>query len=417
MFDLDRWQEIFSTLAKNPLRTFLTAFGVGWGLFMLIVMMGAGNGLENGVTREFTNVATNSFFLWGQRSSKPYGGFGPGRQIRMTEDDYFSIREQVPDAETIAPRNQLGGFGGGNLVVRGNQSESFSIMGDYPQIMEVEGIDVLSGRFINALDIQEKRKVAIIGTRVKELLFEESEDPVGDYLMINGVYFSIVGVFGTRTDGDRGERDESRIYVPFTTFQKAFNNGNQVGWFAIKSKEGVPATVVEQEVVTLLQRLHSVDPDDRRAFGSFNLEERYNQIQGLFGGINILVWIVGIGTLVAGVIGVSNIMLVIVKERTKEIGVRRALGATPWHIISQILLESIVLTGIAGYVGLMTGLITLDGVALMAGDENSMFQHPQVDLDMVLQSLMVLIIAGAGAGLIPASRAIAVHPVEALRAD
>ena len=417
MFDLDKWQEIFSTLAKNPLRTFLTAFGVGWGLFMLIVMMGAGNGLENGVTHEFTNVATNSFFLWGQSTSKPYGGFGPGRGMRMTEDDYFAIREQVPNAGTIAPRNQLGGFGGGNTVARGNKSESFGVMGDYPQIKEVEGIDILEGRFLNELDIRDQRKVAIIGTRVQELLFEESEDPIGDYVMINGVYFTIVGVFGTRTDGDRGERDESRIYIPFTTFQRAFNNGNRVSWFAIRSKDGVPATEVQDEVIALMQRLHSVDPEDKRAFGHFNLEERYNQIQGLFGGITILVWIVGIGTLIAGVIGVSNIMLVIVKERTKEIGVRRALGAKPRHIISQILLESIVLTGLAGYAGLMVGLFTLDGVNMLVGEGANMFRNPQVDLDMVTNSLLVLIFAGAIAGLIPASRAIAVHPVEALRAD
>lgn len=417
MFDLDKWQEIFSTLAKNPLRTFLTAFGVGWGLFMLIVMMGAGNGLENGVTSEFRNVATNSFFLWGQSTSKPYDGFGPGRGMRMNEDDFFAIREQITSAATVAPRNQLNGFNGGNTVTRKDKSEAFGVMGDYPQITEVEGIDVKKGRFLNELDLRDRRKIAIIGSRVEEILFDEGEDPLGETIRINGVYFTVVGVFGTASSGDRAERDESRIYIPFTTFQRAFNNGNGVGWFAIRSQDGTPASLVLKEVEALLKRRHRVHPDDNRAFGHFNMEERFSQIQGLFSGIKILIWIVGIGTLIAGVIGVSNIMLVIVKERTKEIGIRRALGAKPITIISQVLMESVILTSLAGYVGMMVGMFTLEGVNSLIGEGAEMFKNPSVDIPMVYQALMVLVIAGAMAGLIPARKAVAVHPVEALRAD
>lgn len=417
MFDLDKWQEMFSTLAKNPLRTFLTAFGVGWGLFMLIVMMGAGKGLENGVTSEFRNVATNSFFLWGQSTSKPYDGFGPGRSMRMTEDDFSAIREQVHSAATVAPRNQLNGFRGGNNVVRKDKSEAFGVMGDFPQINEVEGIDIRKGRFLNDLDIKERRKIAIIGSRVEEILFDEGEDPLGESIRINGVYFTVVGVFGTASSGDRAERDESRIYIPFTTFQRAFNNGNRVGWFAVRSQDGIPASLVLEEVVTLLQRRHRVHPDDKRAFGHFNMEERFSQIQGLFGGITILVWIVGIGTLIAGVIGVSNIMLVIVKERTKEIGIRRALGAKPIQIISQVLMESVVLTTLAGYAGMLVGMLTLEGVNVLIGEGAEMFKNPSVDIPMVYQALTVLVVAGALAGLIPARKAVSVHPVEALRAD
>ncbi|MDP5169038.1 MAG: ABC transporter permease [Bacteroidia bacterium] len=417
MFDLDQWQEIFSTLAKNPLRTFLTAFGVGWGMFMLIVMMGAGNGLENGVSREFTNVATNSFFLWGQSTSKPYNGFGPGRRMQMNENDYLAIKEQVPNAATVAPRNQLNGFQGGNNVIRGAKSGDFEVMGDFPQIKEVEGIDILEGRFLNQNDMDQRRKIAVIGTRVQDLLFEPDEDPIGENIRINGVYFTIVGVFGTRTNGDRGERDESKIYIPFSTFQRAFNNGNRVGWFAIRSSDGVPASEVLEDVIDILKRRHSVAPDDNRAFGNFNLEKQYNQIKGLFGGIRLLVWIVGVGTLIAGVIGVSNIMLVIVKERTKEIGIRRAIGARPRHIISQILFESITLTSLAGYVGLMAGMLSLDAVSALVGENAEMFLNPRVEMSMVYQALAVLVVAGAIAGLIPARKALAVHPVEALRAD
>ncbi len=417
MFDLDQWQEIFSTLAKNPLRTFLTAFGVGWGLFMLIVMMGAGNGLENGVTHEFNNVATNSFFLWGQSTSKASKGFSPGRPMRMNIDDYHAIMEQVPSAATVAPRNQLGGFQGGNNVVRGLKSGSFGVMGDFPQIREVESVDMLEGRFLNQLDMTLSRKVAVIGTRVQDLLFEDGENPIGQSIQVNGVYFTVVGIFGTRTGGDRAERDGSRIYVPFPTFQRAFNNGNQVGWFAVRSQDGVPASEVLGNVLTILKRRHDVAPDDERAFGNFNLEAEFKKIQGLFSGIKLLVWIVGTGTLIAGVIGVSNIMLVIVKERTKEIGVRRAIGAKPWHIIRQILLESVVLTFLAGFAGMLVGMLILDGVSALLGEGAQMFRNPQVDIPTVYRALVILVVSGALAGFIPARKAVAVHPVEALRAE
>lgn len=417
MFDLDQWQEIFSTLAKNPLRTFLTAFGVSWGLFMLIVMMGAGNGLENGVKSDFDGVATNSFFMWGQSTSKPYAGFGPGRPMRMTEADYYALQQQVPEAHTIAPRNQLGGFMGGNNVIRGALSGAFNVMGDFPQIQNVEGIDIVEGRFINDLDIDDKRKVAIIGTRVQDVLFREDEDPIGESILINGVYFKVVGVFTTKATGERAERDTERIYVPFTTYQRAFQNGNRVGWFAVRSRDDVPATVVETKVKEILKRRHRVNPEDDRAFGSWNMQESFDQIQGLFNGITALVWIVGIGTLAAGVIGVSNIMLVIVKERTREIGIRRAIGAKPRNILSQILLESITLTGLAGYIGLFVGVLSLDLVNALIGEGTDMFQNPSVDLALILQALIILVVAGALAGIIPARRALSINPVDALRAE
>lgn len=386
---------------------------------MLIVMMGAGNGLQNGVNSEFVGRATNSFFMWTQRTSLPYKGLRRGRGFSMRNEDYTAIVEQIPDAVRVAPRNQLGGYRGGNNVTRGDKSGAFSVMGDYPQVAKIEGVIIEQGRFINMLDVADQRKVAVIGTRVREILFEADENPIGKSIEIQGVYFLVVGVFRTAQSGDRAERDTQRIYTPFSTFQKAFGYGNRIGWFAISSREGVPVAEVEDQVVDLLKRRHKISPNDDRAFGHFNLQEEYQKINGLFLGINILVWIVGIGTLAAGVIGVSNIMLVIVKERTKEIGVRRAIGATPWSIVSQILLEAIILTSVAGYIGVLLGVLSLEGVALIleqAGD-TPMFKNPGVDLGLVLRALLILVVSGALAGIIPASRAISIAPVDALRAD
>lgn len=419
MFDLDKWQEIFNSLGKNPLRTFLTAFGVGWGIFMLIVMMGAGNGLSNGVTSEFQGTATNSFFMWAQRTSKPYRGFLAGRWFGMDLDDYEAIKRNVPEAKVIAPRNQLGGYQRGNNVTRGSKSGTFNVMGDFPQITQIEGIIITKGRFVNELDIEDRRKIAIIGTRVRDILFEKGEDPIGQSIKIQGIYFKIAGIFKTKQSGDQAERDTQRIFIPFTTFQHAFNYGNRVNWFAIRSQDNIPVSFVEDKVIALLKRRHKIAPDDERAFGHFNIQKEYSKITGLFTGITILVWIVGIGTLAAGMIGVSNIMLVIVKERTQEIGIRRAIGAKPWSIISQIILESLTLTGISGYIGMVLGIGTLELVnaALGEGGGGMMFQNPDVDLSLILRAFAILVVAGVIAGLIPAQRAVSISTVDALRSE
>ncbi len=416
IFDIDRWQEIAATLGKNKLRTFLTAFGVFWGLFMLIMMLGSGNGLQNGMNKDFSGFATNSIYIWTQRTSKPYAGLPPGRRFNLRNEDIKALREQVPEADVISARNQLGGYRGGNNVTRGTIAGAFSVMGDYPQITEVQKIDVFNGRFINRFDIEEKRKVAVVGTRVQEVLFKNDEEPVNDYIRINGVYFKVIGVFKSDKSGDRADRDLSTIYIPFTTFQQAFNYGDRVGWFAITSQPHIPATETEAKVLQVLASRHRIAPDDDRAFGHFNAEKEFTQMNGLFAGIKALIWIVGLGTLLAGVIGVSNIMLIVVKERTSEIGIRRALGATPWKIVSQIILESVVLTTIAGYTGLVAGVGILELIARNLPDGGTnMFLNPEVDLNVALQALTILIIAGALAGLIPARRAIALSTVDALR--
>jgi putative ABC transport system permease protein len=418
-FDLDHWQEIKTALLRNRMRTALTAFGVFWGVFLLMVMLGSGAGLRNGITHGFQGTATNSFFLWTQRTQKPWAGLPAGRVFELNNDDVQAIRDKVPEVEVVAPRNQLGGWQGGNNVTRGVRAGAFSVMGDYPEIQLIQSFRVESGRFLNPLDLEERRKVAIIGRRVREVLFDRGEDPIGESIVINGVYFQVVGVFKSVQSGDDADRDAQTIFVPFTTFQRAFNLGDQVGWLAVISRDGVPASVAEEKVLDLLKARHKVAPDDLRAFGHFNLEEEYGQIQGLFNGIRVLVWLVGIGTLAAGAIGVSNIMLIIVKERTKEIGIRRAVGATPSAVVTQIVLEAVILTGTAGYLGLVAGIALVEFVAglLPPGDGAQMFMNPNVGLRQAVQALAILVAAGALAGLVPAQRALQVSPVAALRSE
>jgi putative ABC transport system permease protein len=418
LLDLDHWQEIRVALLRNRARTALTAFGVFWGIFLLMVMLGSGSGLRKGVLQGFADGATNSFFLWTQRTQKPYAGMPAGRGIRLTNADVEAIREKVPEVEVVAPRNQLRGFGGGNNVSRGRKTGAFSVMGDYPEIRRIQSLRIETGRFLNPIDVEESRKVAVIGTRVRELLFSRGEEPIGDSIVIGGVYFQVVGVFASPRTGDAADRDAQTVFVPFTTFQRAFNYGDRVGWMAIISRPDVPASVAEEKVLSLLRSRHKVAPDDLRAFGHFNLEEEYTKIQGLFSGIRLLVWIVGVGTLAAGVIGVSNIMLIIVRERTKEIGIRRALGARPSAVVSQIVSESVILTSLAGYLGLVAGIALVVGIGkLLPPGGAGMFLDPDVGVGEALQALAILVAAGVLAGLAPAQRALAVSPTVALRSE
>lgn len=420
MFDRDRWQEIFHTLRKNKLRTFMTAFGVFWGIFMLIIMLGSGAGLENGVSSGMGNFATNSMFIWTERTTIPYKGFPRGRWFMFNNEDIQAIRDNVPEIRYLAPKIQGWSSGdGSNNTVRKDKTGAFSIMGDFPDWNKIDPSEMILGRFINELDIEEKRKVAVIGTRVREVLFEPDEDPVGDYIQIQGVYFKVVGVFKPlNTNINFGGEKEQSIYLPFTTLQKTYNYGDIVGWFSITSKENVSVSIVEEKVLKLLAARHSIHPDDEEAFGHFNLEEEFQKMSGLFDGIAGLIWIVGVGTLIAGVIGISNIMLVIVKERTQEIGIQRALGATPMHVITQIVTESVLLTSIAGYFGLVAGVALVEGInyaLVQSGANNEMFTRPEVDFQVAMTALIILIISGALAGLVPARRAVRIKPIDALR--
>ena len=419
MFDLDRWQEIMSALKKNKLRTFFTAFGVFWGIFMLVIMLGSGTGLKNGVASDFGDFATNSVFMWSRPTTVPYKGLPRARNFNFKNDDIAALRREIPEIEYLAPRTQGGGFRGGNNVVRGTKSGAFSVMGDYPEWNLIDPVVIDNGRFLNHADLKEKRKVAVIGNKVYEVLFKPGEEAIGQYIQIQGIYFQVVGVFKPKNSGVNfgGEKEQS-VFIPLTTFQRVYNWGDVVGWFAFTSKPGIPVSVVEEKASALLRRRHSVSPDDPQAIGSFNMQKQYNQMIGLFAGINGLIWIVGIGTLLAGVIGISNIMLVIVKERTKEIGIQRALGASPMNIISQIITESVFLTTFAGYVGLVIGVFILEGVnyALsQGGGDSTMFKNPNIDFNMAIIALVILIFSGAVAGLIPARKAVSIKPIDALR--
>ncbi len=418
MFDRDRWTEVYMALKSNKLRTFLTAFGVFWGIFMLIIMLGSGKGLENGVYYGMGDFATNSVFIWTQPTTKPYKGYKQGRRYHFTNQDTKAILDNVPEVKLLAPRIQARGGDGDNNVIRGLKTGAFSILGDVPEVNQIDPVTITDGRFLNQVDINDTRKVAVIGDRVIEVLFEKDENSIGEYIKLNGVYFQVVGTFKSMHNQGWGEWQNQCIFIPFTTLQKTYNYGNRVGHYSITSKSEYTASYVEEKVKALLKRRHSVHPDDDRAIGSENIEKEFIQINNLFLGIAGLIWIVGIGTLIAGIIGVSNIMLFIVKKRTKEIGIQRALGASPSVIISSILTESVVLTAIAGWFGLVFGVIILEllNKALEnGGGDNSMFTNPEVDFNIAIIALGILIFAGIFAGVIPAKRAMEIRPIEAIR--
>lgn len=418
IFDKDNWQEIISVLKRNKMRTILTAFGVFWGVFMLMIMLGTGNGLHNGAIQEFNKVATNSVFIWPRQTTVSYKGFPRGRRFRFDNDDIKALKNNISEIEHIAPRNKLGGYRGINNVNRGLKNGAFSIFGDYPEIYFINLMDITYGRFMNPLDLKEKRKVAVIGDRVYKILFSPGEDPVDQYIKIQGVYFQVIGVFNSKAVGDAEEEENQVIFVPFTTFQQAFNFGNRVGWFSLTAVQDVPVSQVEQKAIAILAARHHVAPDDIHAFGHWNTEKEFNKFVNLFRGIRRLVWFVGTITLIAGIIGVVNIMLVIVKERTSEIGIRRAVGATPWKIVSHIILESTLLTAFAGYFGLVVGVGILEMVSKgleIFGKPTDMFQSPEVDFQIAIIALGVLIVSGILAGIIPAHRAIRIKPVDAIR--
>ncbi len=421
MFDLDLWKEILSALKKNRLRSFMTAFGVFWGIFMLIIMSGAGKALENGVMDGISSFASNSAFFWTDRTSVPYKGFQRGRRWLYNNSDIEVFKSKVKELEYLSPR--LFGprdFQGENTI-RGEKTGAFNIYGDYPDYFKIDPWVPVKGRLMNEIDAFQSRKICIIGERVEELMFEPDEGPIGQYLKISGVYFQVVGVMHPTTRINiGGGRKEETIIVPFTTMQRAFNYGDQIHFFSLTSEKGTPVSVVEEKMKKIIKERHDIAPDDNQAISSFNIETEFIKYTGLFTGIQVLTWIVGIGTLLAGVIGVSNIMLVIIKERTQEIGIQRAIGATPYTIILHIVAESVFLTVLAGYIGLAlgVGLLELLNMALEANagsNDDVFFRRPEISFTMAMAALSVLVVSGVIAGLIPARRAIKIKPIDALR--
>ncbi|HLT52232.1 MAG TPA: ABC transporter permease [Arenibacter sp.] len=419
MFNRDRWKEILEVLTSNWFRTLLTAFGVFWGIFILIILLAAGKGMENGIRSGFGDIATNTMFMWSQTTTMDYKGLPKGRRYNFKLDDVEAIGHNVPDLRFVSPRNQLGGFNGANNVIRGIKTGAYNVYGDYPDIIDQDPMAITSGRFINHLDIVQKRKVAIIGEGVRAGLYAMDEEVIGTYIKIQGVNFTVIGTYKKKSEGGNGEEAQKEIFIPFTTFSQAFNRGNNVGWMAITANDNASITALKEKVFEVVRQNQKIHPEDFRAIGHFDLYEQYLRVESLFGAIRLIAYFVGILVLLSGVIGVSNIMLIVVKERTKEIGIRRALGESPGSIKLQILMESVFLTIISGMAGISFGalVIFLVNHVLDANGPVDMFMNPSVGVTVVLMALFILVIAGLFAGFIPAQSAIKVRPIEALRIE
>mgnify|MGYP006072525833 FL=1 len=419
IFDRDTWQEIFSSIQKNKVRTIITVIGVLWGIFIYIALSGAAKGLDNGFERQFENVAMNSMFVWAQSTSIPYEGFKTGRNPQLKIQDVRTLRNTIPEIQFIAPRNAKGVFdgGGGSQMVRGSKSGTFTIYGDFPEYTKIATKKIYDGgRFVNQADIDEERKVCVIGERTQKELFDEDEQPVGQYIRVDDIYFQVIGVHkyieggGFESDGD--------VFIPFSTYKKLYNTGDNVDWFTIAAFDDADVIAVEEQVKQTLKRIHRVSPKDERAFGSFNLGEVFGRIMGFSQGMTFLSLIVGIATIIAGVIGIGNILLISVKERTKELGIRRALGATPAEVRIQIILESVFLTFIAGVFGIILGAFVLSGIdAATANMDDFPYTNPTVPISFVLGALAIMVTLGTLIGLIPAQRAVSIKPIDALREE
>lgn len=413
LFDWDKWQEIFATIAKNKLRSFLTALGVFWGIFMLVFLLGMGKGLENGVFKGFGGIAKNIMFVWSWRTTLPYNGYAAGRNVPLEMSDLDILRSKVEELDKIAPRNTVGPY---NINYKGINKD-YEIRGELTEMPSIMAMVIHKGRYINHSDIEEGRKVVVLGVGVRDLLFGK-DDPIGAHVLIKGIDFKVVGVFGPEKEGGNNRDDMESVVIPLTTMERAFGTGGFIDYMVVSAKPGYHVADMEPKIRRILKELNNIDPDDPQGIGGFNLEKEYQQIQALFLGIKVFLWIIGIGTLLAGIIGVSNIMLIIVKERTKEIGIRKALGATPRSIISMILTESVFITSMSGYLGILAGTSLIWGIdSLMEMNDMDLdnFYNPQVNLGVAVAAIVTLVLAGTFAGLIPALQASKVNPVVALK--
>jgi putative ABC transport system permease protein len=409
MFDLDKWQEIFSTIKKNKLRTILTGFSVAWGIFMLVVLLGSGVGLENGIKKDFEGDAVNSIWIYQGQTSMPFQGMKVGRNIQFTNQDYDRMQQIIGEkGENYSGRTGIGGQG---IISYKNQYGNFDAVPVHPGTKKLEEVEVLEGRFINDRDIKERNKITIISTIVKQELFKDAR-ALGTFIKINGVPFQVVGVFK-----DKNDRDNRRVYLPISTAQMIFNGGNRLYNIAFTTKEmTVKESEKTEEVIrTSFATRHKFNKDDKRAIWVRNNVQEYQRMQSLFAGIRMFIWIIGIGTIIAGIVGVSNIMIIVVKERTKEIGIRKAIGATPRSIIGLVLLESILIMSFAGYVGLTLGVGLLEVLSPQFNSPDSYLLNPSADFGIAVKATILLIVSGAVAGLFPALRASKIKPVDALR--
>ena len=410
LLNRDTWQEVYDSMSKNKLRTAITMVGVWWGILLLITLLGAARGMENSFNRLFGDFATNSVFVWGQSTSKPFKGFQEGKRVQLKLSHAKKIEDNVEGIEFVVPRNRNQA-----LVVRNFLSGSFSVNGDYPLLDKVQKKRLIKGRFINQNDIESHKKVAVISEDIYKQLFEKDEIAIGQYIQMNSINFTVIGV---TQNGNANMGPSSDIHIPFTTFQQIYNQGDTIGWLMITGKPEYNIKQIEEDAKLLLRNLNKVHPQDKRAFGSFNLGKEFAKITGFLKGMQFLTWFVGIATLIAGVFAIGNILLITVKERTKEIGVRRALGATPFEIKRQIVVEAVFLTLVAGFFGIISG-----GWMLIAADnawgqgEDATLVNASVSIAVVFVALLLLVTLGTLIGLIPAFKATSIKPIEALREE
>ena len=411
LFDSDTWQEIYGSIRKNKVRTSITIIGVLWGIFLLVVLLGSARGLENSFNKLFGNFATNSVFVWTQSTDTPFKGFQEGRRFLLTMNDIDALKSEYSDEiKLLAPRNQTN-----NLIIKDFKSGNFRVSGDYPILDEIQKKKLLYGRFLNQNDIATIAKVAVISEDMYKQLFEKDAFPIGQYLKINSISYKVIGVYKPSStinfDGDCA-------YIPFSTFRKVYNTADKVDWMMITANEGTDIEQMERDVLLTLKGLHNVHPEDKRAFGSVNLGTQIGKITGFLTGMQFLTWFVGIATLVAGVFAIGNILLITVKERTKEIGIRRAIGATPKSIRQQIILESVFLTTVAGMLGVILGSLVLFIIDMAFGQgADAALINPTVNIPIILIAFVTLVVLGTLIGLIPAHMATVVKPIEALREE
>ena len=418
LFARDTWQEIFGSISKNRLRTVITMIGVLWGIFIFITLSGTAKGLDNGFEKAFASISSNSLFVWGQYTSLPYKGYKARRGIQLKVGDVEIIKKRVPEIEFIAPRNVRGVFGssGGN-VVRGSKTGTYAIYGEYPEYIKIATSKVYDGgRFINENDMAFSRKVCVIGERTLKELFEKDENPIGKFIAINSITFKVIGVHKFVQGGGFG--DDGDIYIPFVTFKDLFNSGDNVGFFMMSAYKNADVVKVEKEVKSVLKDIHNINPNDEEGLGAFNLGKVFKDTLNFVNGLSFLSLIVGLVTILAGVIGIGNILLISVNERTKEIGIRRALGATPKKVRNQILIESIFLTLIAGIIGIILATIILFSINYGTKDLTDFpYTNPTVPLKFIFGALFLMITLGCLIGMIPAQKAVKIRPIEALREE
>ncbi len=410
LFDRDTWQEVYDSLTKNKLRSILTMVGVWWGILLLIGLLGSARGLENSFNRLFGDFATNSVFVWAQSTSKPFKGFQEGRRVQLTLSDAKKIEDNVEGIEFVVPRNITQ-----SVVVHDFLSGTYGVYGDYPLLDQVQKKKMQHGRFINQNDITDKKKVVVISENIYKQLFEKDEEAIATYIQINSINFKVIGVFD---DNNMGGGPSADMHIPFTTYQQVYNSGDKIGWMMITGKPEYDINQIEKDAKLLLKNLNKIHPEDKRAFGSFNLGKEFKKVTGFLFGIQFLTWFVGVATLIAGVFAIGNILLITVKERTKEIGVRRALGATPFEIKRQIVVEAVFITLLAGLLGIISGgwiLILID--KFLGQGEEAVLVNASVSIGIVFFALLILVVLGTLIGLIPAFKATSIKPIEALREE